>query len=172
MFKILPATIEDASAIARLVNSSYRGESSKQGWTTEADLLNGTRTDADAISTLLQAADTTILKYVEASEIKGCVELKTVDGGLYLGMLTVRPDLQARGIGKILLGASEEHARMKGCRKITMTVITARPELIAWYVRHGYIDTGERKPFAFSDPRFGQPKQALEFAVLEKVMMP
>jgi ribosomal protein S18 acetylase RimI-like enzyme len=171
MFEISPATVEDASALARLVNSAYRGDSSRQGWTTEADLLDGTRTDIDGIVALLNTAGTTILKYVEDGEIIGCVELKIVDEGLYLGMLTVKPDLQAKGIGKILLKASEDEARKKGCKKIIMTVITARKELIAWYVRHGYKDTGTRKPFAFSDPRFGQPKEKLEFAVLEKVLV-
>jgi ribosomal protein S18 acetylase RimI-like enzyme len=172
MYTVSAATINDAAALASLVNSAYRGDSSRQGWTTEADLLDGTRTDTDAIANLLSTPDTTVLKYAEDGEIKGCVELKKMSDALYLGMLTVRPDLQAKGIGKILLKAGEDEARKQGCKKVIMTVITLRSELIAWYVRHGYKDTGERKPFAFSDPRFGQPKQSLQFAVLEKVLSP
>jgi len=83
-------------------------------------------------------------------------------------MLTVRPYLQGKGIGKQMLKAAEEEAKKKGITSIFMTVISVRKELIDWYVRHGYVATGEKKPFAFSDPRFGQPKQQLEFIVLEK----
>ncbi len=166
-FDVIPAKRSDAAAIANLVNSAYRGDSSRRGWTTEADLLDGSRTDPDAIAGLIDSG-VLLLKYVEDGEILGCVELKTVPEGLYLGMLTVKPDLQNRGIGKILLAKAEDVAKEKGFRSIVMTVITVRTELLAWYQRHGYCDTGERKPFAFTDPRFGTPQVPLEFAVLRK----
>ncbi len=165
---ITKASVEDAPELDNLVNSAYRGDSSRQGWTTEADLLDGTRTDAAAIAELIKTPGTTILKYVEENKILGCVELRNHDGRLYLGMLTVRPHLQGKGIGKILLNAAEEEAGRQQCSSIFMTVISIRQELIDWYVRHGYQPTGERKPFAFNDPRFGQPKMKLEFIVLEK----
>jgi ribosomal protein S18 acetylase RimI-like enzyme len=167
-FEIIPATIEDARELDVLVNSAYRGESSRAGWTTEADLLDGTRTDAAAIAELIQRPGTVLLKYVEAGNLMGCVELKNEQDKLYLGMLTVRPHIQGRGIGKALLKAAEAEARNQNCHSIFMTVISVRKELIDWYVRHGYRLTGERKPFAFNDPRFGQPKLKLEFVVLEK----
>jgi ribosomal protein S18 acetylase RimI-like enzyme len=166
--QIVRATVADAAELDRLVNSAYRGDSSRQGWTTEADLLDGTRTDAAALAELLQKKDTTILKYVEEGQLLGCVELREEKEKLYLGMLTVRPHLQGRGIGKELLRAAERQAHERNCRSIFMTVISVRKELIEWYVRHGYQLTGERKPFAFNDPRFGQPKMKLEFVVLEK----
>lgn len=165
---ITKALIEDATELDTLVNSAYRGDSSRTGWTTEADLLDGTRTDAAAIADLIQTADTTLLKYVEGNEIIGCVELRIQKGKLYLGMLTVRPHWQGKGIGKELLKAAEAEAKNQQCTSIFMTVISVRKELIDWYVRHGYSLTGERKPFAFDDPRFGQPKMRLEFVVLEK----
>lgn len=165
---ILKAVVEDAPALDKLVNSAYRGDSSRQGWTTEADLLDGTRTDAAAIAELIQTPGTTLLKYVEGNEILGCVELRYQDGKLYLGMLTVSPGLQGKGIGKLLLKEAEEEAIDQKCTSIFMTVISVRKELIDWYLRHGYHLTGDRKPFAFNDPRFGQPKMKLEFIVLEK----
>ena len=165
---ITKASVEDAPELDNLVNSAYRGDSSRQGWTTEADLLDGTRTDAAAIAELIKTPGTTLLKYVEENKILGCVELRNHDGRLYLGMLTVRPHLQGKGIGKILLNAAEEEAGRRQCSSIFMTVISVRQILIEWYVRHGYQPTGERKPFAFNDPRFGQPKMKLEFIVLEK----
>jgi ribosomal protein S18 acetylase RimI-like enzyme len=169
-FTIEPAKKEDAAELDVLVNSAYRGESSKQGWTTEADLLDGTRTDAAAIADLIQTPGTTLLKYVEGGKILGCVELREEKGKMYLGMLTVRPYLQGKGIGKQMLHAAEVEAEKKGIASIFMTVISVRKELIDWYKRHGYKETGETKPFAFTDPRFGQPKQKLEFIVLEKRM--
>jgi ribosomal protein S18 acetylase RimI-like enzyme len=166
--KISKAHIADAEAIATLVNSAYRGDYAKKGWTTEADLIDGTRTDAAALSELLKQPETTILKYEMDDKIVGCVELKKDKGKIYLGMLTVEPSIQGGGIGKQMLAAAEEHAREQGCPSVFMTVITVRKELVDWYKRHGYVDTGERKPFLFNDPRFGQPKQKLEFLVLEK----
>jgi ribosomal protein S18 acetylase RimI-like enzyme len=165
---ITKAIVEDAPELDILVNSAYRGDSSRQGWTTEADLLDGTRTDAAAIAELIQTPGTTILKYVEENKIIGCVELRNQNGKLYLGMLTVRPHLQGRGIGKELLKTAEAEAEKQKCTSIFMTVISIRKELLDWYIRHGYQLTGERKPFAFNDPRFGQPKMNLEFVVLEK----
>lgn len=165
---ITKARVEDAPELDILVNSAYRGDSSRQGWTTEADLLDGTRTDAAAIAELMQTPGTTILKYVEENIILGCVELRNQNGKLYLGMLTVRPHLQGKGIGKELLKTAEEEAKKQKCTSIFMTVISIRKELLDWYIRHGYQLTGERKPFAFNDPRFGQPKMKLEFVVLEK----
>lgn len=167
---ILPATIDDAEAIAALVNSAYRGDSGKKGWTTESDLLDGTRTDAALIESLIREEDTVVLKYVEGEEILGCVELRRQGHEMYLGMLTVRPAAQAKGIGKTLLQAAEEEAGKQHCSKIVMTVISVRTELIEWYLRKGYKNTGVRKPFHFDDPRFGIPRQQLEFVVLEKAL--
>jgi ribosomal protein S18 acetylase RimI-like enzyme len=169
-FEILPANLDDAPELNILVNSAYRGDSSRQGWTTEADLLDGTRTDATAIEDVISKPGYTILKYVEEGKILGCVELHNEEGKLYLGMLTVRPHLQGKGIGKDLLKAAEVEAKKQKCKSIFMTVISVRKELIDWYVRHGYTLTGERKPFTFTDPRFGQPKKQLEFVVLEKLI--
>jgi len=165
---ITKATLDDVLELDILVNSAYRGDSSRKGWTTEADLLDGTRTNAEGIAELIETPNTTLLKYVEAGKILGCVELKNENGKLYLGMLTVQPNLQGKGIGKKLLFEAENEARNQNCTSIFMTVISIRKELIDWYIRHGYRLTGERKPFAFTDPRFGQPKTKLEFVVLEK----
>jgi ribosomal protein S18 acetylase RimI-like enzyme len=158
----------DAARLSELVNSAYRGDYSRQGWTTEADLLDGTRTDAAALKEIIARPGTVILKYVENEKILACVELVMENTHLYLGMLTVEPSLQGKGVGKVLVRAAEEYASENHCKKIHMSVITVRKELIDWYKRLGYADTGKRKPFAFSDPRFGQPRQPLEFMVMEK----
>jgi ribosomal protein S18 acetylase RimI-like enzyme len=81
-------------------------------------------------------------------------------------MLTVSPMLQAGGLGKKILKASEEYAAEQDCDAIEMTVISVRHELIAWYQRHGYHDTGKRSPFP-DDPLSIQ-KQSLEFITMEK----
>jgi ribosomal protein S18 acetylase RimI-like enzyme len=165
---ILIATSDDVTFITDLVNSAYRGDTSRKGWTTEADLLDGTRTDSAAIEELIRRPQTTILKYVRENTIIGCVELDHRGDKLYLGMLTVQPGLQGTGIGKELLKAAEEEARRQKCDGIFMTVISVRHELIDWYLRHGYVDTGQRKPFEVPDVRWGIPKRDLEFAVLKK----
>jgi ribosomal protein S18 acetylase RimI-like enzyme len=169
-FEITTAIVKDAEELNKLVNSAYRGDTSRQGWTTEADLLDGTRIDAEGIKEVIKTPNTTVLKYVEDNTILGCVELKSNHDKIYLGMLSVKPNLQGKGIGKALLQAAEIEAKKKNCHSIYMTVISVRKELIDWYLRHGYVDIGEKKPFAFTDSRFGQPKQQLEFVVLERIL--
>ncbi len=164
---ITKATIEDISALNNLVNSAYRGESSKKGWTYEADLLGGIRTTEEELSETIQKPDTTILKYTENQQIIACMMLAEKADKLYLGMLTVSPELQGGGVGKQLLKQAEVVAQEKGLTKIGMTVISVRKELIDWYKRHGYVETGECEPFLL-DVHFGEPKQHLEFIVMEK----
>jgi predicted N-acetyltransferase YhbS len=164
---IRPATTSDVSTLNQLVNSAYRGEGSKRGWTTEADLLDGIRTSETALTEMINNPSARILLVEHIDEIKACVYLEQQENVLYLGMLTVKPENQGKGYGARLVQASENHAVQLGCKKIRITVITARNSLIAYYERKGFVDTGERLPFP-SDPAFGIPKQPLEFMVMEK----
>jgi ribosomal protein S18 acetylase RimI-like enzyme len=161
---------EELPALVALVNSAYRGESSQKGWTTEADLLDGIRTDEHSIKTLMEQPGAQILvAHDSADSLIGCVYLFKQNASLYLGMLTVAPDMQAQGIGKQLLAAAEAHAKAVECTSIVMSVIDLRKELIAWYERHGFIATGETKPFP-SDPAFGIPRQKIQFIIMQKIM--
>ena len=165
---IAPLISADSDELIRLVNSAYRGESSKKGWTTEANLLDGIRTDEKSITMQLEKPGAVMLiAKSEEERMVGCVYLLQQGEQLYLGMLTVAPDIQARGIGKKLLLAAEKYGRGLQCTSVIMTVIDIRLELIAWYERHGYKNTGEKKPFP-NDPAFGIPKQPLQFVILEK----
>jgi ribosomal protein S18 acetylase RimI-like enzyme len=168
---ISKATIEDVFSLNQLINSAYRGESSKKGWTTEANILEGKRTAEAELIEILQDKKNTILKYSENDQILGCVLLKEKETELYLGMLTVAPDLQNTGIGKKLMQQAEIYAFDLGLSKIVMTVISVREELIAWYKRKGYVDTGLREPFPASDVYVSISKDSLEFMVLEKKML-
>ncbi len=160
----------DAENLSRFVNSAYRGESSRCGWTTEADLLGGQRTDPGSVRELISDNRNTFLLMHRDAELIGCVFLQQKAESAYLGMLTVRPDLQAGGIGRRLLAAAEdwvfENWRFQ---LVEMTVIRQRPELIAWYERRGYVNTHRTEPFPYGDEKFGLPKRPdLEFVVLEK----
>ncbi len=167
--KALPA---DAEAISALVNSAYRGESSRAGWTTEADFLDGTRTDGDAVREIIERPGHVILLAAdEHQQLLGCVEMRFQSRDLYFGMLSVQPTLQNKGIGRILLNTMEQEGRAAGCQRLFMNVLSERRELIAWYERLGFYDTGKRVPFQFSDPRFGFPKKPLEFVVMEKSLV-
>jgi ribosomal protein S18 acetylase RimI-like enzyme len=167
------ATINQCLEISSLVNSAYRGESSQAGWTTEADFLDGQRTDPTSIEELILIKDSVILiKFNPQNEIIACVHLqKKTPLTCYLGMLTVKPRLQTQGTGKNLLKEAEAYSKEYfQCSRIEMTVIHLRSELIAWYERNGYKKTGETRPFPMKNPRFGLPKVELYFIVLEKFL--
>jgi GNAT superfamily N-acetyltransferase len=163
------AGLADADAIARLVNSAYRGESSRAGWTTEADLLGGQRTDVGEIVELIEAQGSIILLMHRGPELVGSVHLQRSGSEACLGMLTIEPALQGTGLGRRFLEEAERLVRDAwGSTAMLMTVISVRDELIAYYERRGYARTGELRPFPTS-PRFGVPKvDRLEFAVLRK----
>lgn len=165
---ITKATAADVPSLNTLINSAYRGESSKKGWTTEAYILTGLRTTEEELTQTLQNPKNTILKFTDKQEIIGCVLLAEKERQLYLGMLTVSPELQNDGIGKKLLQQAEIHAQSLKLPKIIMTVISVREELIAWYMRNGYENTGVKEPFPASDVHIPITEKPLEFIVLEK----
>jgi len=165
------AVASDVNSIVALVNSAYRGESSRAGWTTEADILGGQRTDAEEISRLIAEDNSVILLCLRDGEIIGTVHLERVDAATaYMGMLVIRPTLQGRGLGRRFMAEAENFARAEWCSKrMQMKVITLRHELIAYYQRRGYRRTGETGPFPACNPKYGLPKVAgLMFEVLEK----
>lgn len=162
------AILQDLPQLEILINSAYRGDSSKKGWTTEADLLDGIRTDVDSLKEMISRSGATILQsFTEHNLLQGCVYLEKRQNKMYLGMLTVSPILQAKGIGKQLLSEAENYAQSQECSLIEMTVISIRTELIEWYKKRGYKDTCEKRPFP-NDVKFGIPKQPLEFIVMQK----
>lgn len=170
MCSFRPATLDDVPALHSLVESAYRGEVSRAGWTTEADFLEGQRTDHDELRTLVAGPSTRLLLAHEGEQLVGCVLLKDEPDGAYLGMLSVRPDLQSSGVGRALLDEAERFARVElGHRAMRMRVISLRDSLLAWYERRGYVRTGETERFPYDEPRAGKPlRDDLVFVVLKK----
>jgi len=165
------ATVTDVAAIVRLVESAYRGEASRAGWTTEADLLDGQRTDATAVAEMLNAPQSTVLLAEDGGQLVGCCRLERRPGAeAYFGMFSVQPLQQGEGVGRQLLAEAERIARDDwAAATMIMTVIAQRAELIAWYERRGYRRTGETEPFPYGNARYGIPRRPdLVFAVLAK----
>lgn len=166
------ATTSDLPALAALVNSAYRGDEAHQGWTTEADYIEGQRTDAVTLAADLKAnPDARLLVHRDADgEPVACVWVEPDgDDAWLIGMLSVRPDLQAVGLGRRLLAAAELYAMSAGAVRARLTVINIRDSLIAWYERRGYVLTGKTKPFPYGDERFGRPNRPdLSFVEMEK----
>jgi ribosomal protein S18 acetylase RimI-like enzyme len=162
----------DVAAIVVLVESAYRGDASRAGWTTEADLLDGQRTDAAAVAGMLGAPDSAVLLAEESDgQLVGCCRLERRPAGkAYFGMFSVQPVRQGGGVGRQLLAEAERTARDEwGATTMVMTVIAQRAELIAWYERRGYERTGETEPFPYGNQRYGIPRRSdLVFEVLVK----
>jgi GNAT superfamily N-acetyltransferase len=175
---VRPAKFTEAAEIANLVNSAYRGDSSRFGWTTEADYLDGARVTVSRTEEMIRLElGQTILVMREGVDeslpIVACVYLEKCDFngslGCYLGMLTVNPKMQDRGFGRILLTNAESFARDWGATKMSLGVIQLRGTLMAWYERRGYQRTEMIQPFPYDQPEVGLPKrQDLHFIMFEK----
>ena len=166
------ATPADVPTIAGLVESAYRGDASRVGWTTEADFLHGRRTDATEIEELMANANARFVLLERNGTVIASCYIERQGEACYFGMFSVHPPLQGAGIGRLMLAEVERIARDEwGCGRVEMTVIDIRAELIAWYERRGYARTGITKPFPYGDERFGLPQRDdLRFEYLTKAL--
>lgn len=167
------ATHDDVPVVVDLVQSAYRGDASREGWTTEADLLEGQRIDPTMLREVLDRDDSVVLLAEQGGEVVACCELRRPPergGAAYLGMFAVRPGRQGGGLGRRVLEEGERVVREEwGAGSLELTVIEVREELIAWYHRRGYEPTGRYEPFPYGDERFGRPlRDDLRFVVLAK----
>lgn len=168
------AAPKDIGAIVALVESAYRGDASRHGWTTEADMLDGRRTDAPGVAELIARTNSTIVLVESDGALLACAHVERLATAGYFGMFSVSPKQQGAGIGRAVLVEAERIARDEWlCSEMQMTVISIRDDLIAWYERRGYRRTGVYKPFPYGDERFGIPKRAdLRFEFLVKPLAP
>ena len=164
------ARVADVAAIVALVESAYRGDASRAGWTTEADLLDGQRIDVIGVAEIVTRRGSRVLIAKIAGEMLACCHLEKQGNACYFGMFSVKPTRQGGGVGKHMLAEAERVARDEWkCTTMEMTVISVRDELIAWYERRGYQRSGRYKPFPYGDERFGIPRRPdLRFEVLVK----
>jgi ribosomal protein S18 acetylase RimI-like enzyme len=166
------ATAADVPAVVELVESAYRGDASRAGWTTEADLLDGRRTDEAHVAEVIGKPDGVLLVAERGGGILACCQLEHRGDRAYFGMFSVRPGLQGGGIGRSVLAEAERVAREEwGVGALEMTVIEQRTDLIAWYERRGFHRTGVHSPFPYGDGRFGIPRRPdLRFETLTKTL--
>ncbi|MEV7452585.1 GNAT family N-acetyltransferase [Streptomyces nigra] len=164
------ATDADVDSLVALVESAYRGDSSRAGWTTEADILEGQRTDPEGVLQVVKSPDSRLLTVERDGRIVACCQLEHRGTYAYFGMFAVSPELQGAGLGKVIIAEAERQARATwGVTEMHMTVISVRNDLIAWYERRGYRRTGRMTPFPYGDERFGIPQRDdLQFELLVK----
>ena len=167
------AVESDYPEIIDLVNLAFRGSGPSASWNVESGIIEGQRLNESLLREDFAAKpEGYLLTHRDETKgtLLGTVWLEPVgDGVWHLGLLTVRPDLQKKQLGRTLLAAAESYAKERGAQRIRMTVVNVRDLLIAWYERRGYTRTGETQPFPYGDERFGRPlRDDLHFVVLEK----
>lgn len=167
------ATDADVDALVALIESAYRGDDSRAGWTTEADLLEGQRTDPQGVLEVIKAPGSRLLTAERDGRVVACCQLEHRGDHAYFGMFAVSPALQGAGLGKVVMAQAERLARQTwGVTEMQMTVISQREDLIAWYERRGYRRTGRTQPFPYGDERFGIPLRSdLRFELLVKPLV-
>jgi GNAT superfamily N-acetyltransferase len=178
---LIHAVEADYPEIVELVNLAFRGQGENSSWNVE-DIIEGQRINDSLLREDLASKPNAhfLLHRDEQGTLLGTVLLDPgsgsdpgpdpgKDGVWYLGLLTVRPNLQKQHLGRTLLSAAEAFAKERGASTISMTVVNARKRLIEWYERRGYAPTGETRPFPYGDERFGRPlRDDLHFVVLKK----
>jgi GNAT superfamily N-acetyltransferase len=167
------ATDADVDTLVALVESAYRGDDSRAGWTTEADILEGQRTDPEGVLAVIKSPDSRLLTVERDSRVGACCQLEHRGAYAYFGMFAVSPALQGGGLGKVIIAEAERIARETwGVTEMHMTVISVRNDLVAWYERRGYRRTGQMTPFPYGDDRFGVPQRDdLQFELLVKPLV-
>ncbi|MFF8730564.1 GNAT family N-acetyltransferase [Streptomyces sp. NPDC015171] len=163
----------DVDALVALIESAYRGDSSRAGWTTEADILEGQRTDPEGVLQVIKSSESRLLVVERNGRIVACCQLEHRGAHAYFGMFAVSPVLQGAGLGKAVIAEAERRSRETwGVTEMHMTVISVRDDLIAWYERRGYRRTGQMSPFPYGDERFGIPQRPdLQFELLVKPLV-
>lgn len=159
----------DAELITKLVNQAYRPESATPAWTHESNWVAGNRTNISQIMDVIAKSNSIILVGIKGSSIVACVHVEQEGNSSHIGMLAVHPELQGAGAGKQMLSQAEKYAlEIFGAEKLIMLVVSSRSELIAFYLRRGYRQTGSIMDYPLALD-VGIPKKPnLKIEVLEK----
>ncbi len=173
--RLVAAQSADLRRVVDLLNAAYRGQEGLKGWTDERGILAGARTTVELLTAELTRKSAAVLlkwQIPDDDHLTGCILLEPIHAGTWhLGSFAVEPGRQNKGLGQAILSDAERWARERRAACLAMTVITARTELVAWYIRRGYVPTGEIAPFPYGDLSVGVPlRDDLRFAVLEKTI--
>lgn len=138
------ATVTDVPPLVSLINAAFA---------VERAFVDRDRTDVDEIAAFLEKGIFLIADGI-AGDADACIYVETRGDRGYIGMLAVRPGLQARGLGHRMMAAAEQYCRAAGCRVVDIRIVNLRLELPGFYRSLGYVDAGIS---TFDDPKLTKP---------------
>lgn len=163
-----PATEDDVEALVALVNSVYRGEHSKQGWTTEANILEGKRVDTAWVRDVIESSHSTLIVARRHGAVIGCLQIDIEAPVAHLGLFAVDVVSQTLGIGKRLLQEAEVYAKSNNISTLQLEIIDKRADIILYYERRGFQATGESLDFPVRDDLWRSKVGPLQLLVYRK----
>ncbi len=126
------AHADDSPAIAALVNRAYQVESF---------FVDGERTNAAEIAEMSRTGAFLVLEQARG-ELAAAVFVDSHGDSAYIGMLSVSPDMQGRGLGKRLVRIAEALGEAMGCSSVGLKIVNLREDLGRWYRSLGYEEVG------------------------------
>lgn len=158
----------DIAQLVKLINAAYR-QKNENTWTTEAEIVMGERISYAQLEQLFKNHNFHLLVAEQNNQVVACIGLTFDESSVEIGTFAISPNWQNQGLGKLVLDNAEKYAKdiQFDLKTYVMWVLSVRTELIAFYERRGYIQTGVVEDYPL-DADVGIPQVDLHLVEMMK----